>query len=157
MKFVLSTSKAKYSLEVFSLLLSSSVLNNSGQCTKLFLYSRQRGTESLVFCFTLAVHYKPSQTITPFFQLHICQPVAYTHTHTHTHTHTYTYTASLVAELVKNLPAMGQTWVQSMGWEDALEEGMATHSSILAWRIPMDRGAWGAIVHGVAKSQTCTA
>ena len=44
--------------------------------------------------------------------------------------------------------------VQSLGWEDALEEGMATHSSILAWRIPMDRGAWQAAAHGVAKSQT---
>ena len=40
------------------------------------------------------------------------------------------------------------------GWKDPLEEGMATHSSILAWRIPMDRGAWPATVHGVAKSQT---
>ena len=43
---------------------------------------------------------------------------------------------------------------QSLGWEDPLEEGMATHSSILAWRIPMDIGAWRATVHGVAKSQT---
>ena len=41
-----------------------------------------------------------------------------------------------------------------LGWEDPLEKGMATHSSILAWRIPMDRGAWRAAVHGVAKSQT---
>ena len=61
--------------------------------------------------------------------------------------------ASLVAQLVKNPPAM-QTWVQSLGWEDPLEEGMATHFSILAWRIPMDRGAWRATVHGVTKSQT---
>ena len=45
-------------------------------------------------------------------------------------------------------------WVLSLGWEDPLEEGMATHSSILAWRIPMDRGAWQAAVHRVAKSQT---
>ena len=43
---------------------------------------------------------------------------------------------SLVAQLVKNLPAMQETWVQSLGWEDPLEKGMATHSSILAWRIP---------------------
>ena len=43
--------------------------------------------------------------------------------------------ASLVAQLVKNLPAMQETWVQSLGWEDTLEEGMATHSSVLAWRI----------------------
>ena len=62
--------------------------------------------------------------------------------------------ASLVAQLVKNLPAMRETWVQPMGWEDPLEEGMATHSSILAWRIPIDRGAWWATVHGVTKSQT---
>ena len=44
--------------------------------------------------------------------------------------------AFLVAQMVKNLPAMLETWVQSLGWEDALEEGMETHSSILAWRIP---------------------
>ena len=49
---------------------------------------------------------------------------------------------SLVAQLVNNLPAMQETWVPSLGWEDPLEEGMATHSNILAWRIPMDRGAW---------------
>ena len=62
--------------------------------------------------------------------------------------------ASLVAQLVKNLAAMQETWVQSLGWEVPLEEGMGTHSSILAWRIPMDRGAWRAAVHGVKKSQT---
>ena len=50
--------------------------------------------------------------------------------------------ASLVVQMVKNLPAMRETWVRSLGWEDSLEEGMVTHSSILAWRIPMDRGAW---------------
>ena len=44
--------------------------------------------------------------------------------------------ASLVAQLVKNLPAMQETWVRSLGWEDSLEKGKATHSSILAWRIP---------------------
>ena len=44
--------------------------------------------------------------------------------------------ASLVAQLVKNLPAMQETWVGSLGWGDSLVEGMATHSSILAWRIP---------------------
>ena len=44
--------------------------------------------------------------------------------------------ASLVAQLVKNLTAMWETWVQSLGWEDPLEKGKATHSSILAWRIP---------------------
>ena len=46
------------------------------------------------------------------------------------------YGASLVVQLVKNPSAMRETWVQSMGWEDPLEKGMATHSSILAWRIP---------------------
>ena len=46
------------------------------------------------------------------------------------------FTASLVAQQVKNLPAMQETWVQSLGWEDPLEKGKATHSSILAWRIP---------------------
>ena len=61
------------------------------------------------------------------------------------------YGASLVAQTVKNPPAMRETWVQSLGWEDSLEEGMATHSSVLAWRISMDRGAWQARVHGVAK------
>ena len=47
-----------------------------------------------------------------------------------------------MAQMVKNLPVMPETWVQSLGQEDPLEEGMATQSSILAWRIPMDRGAW---------------
>ena len=67
------------------------------------------------------------------------------------HQHSWAF---LVAQLVKNLPAMWETWVQSLDWEDPLEKGMATHSSPLAWRIPMDRGAWWATVHGVAKSQT---
>ena len=56
--------------------------------------------------------------------------------------------------MVENPPAMWEIWVQSLGWGDPLEEGMATRSSILAWRIPMDRGAWRPAVHGVAKSQT---
>ena len=64
------------------------------------------------------------------------------------------YWASLVAQLVKNSPAMQETWVQSMGWENPLVQGMATYSSILAWRIPMDRGAWQAAVQGDARSQT---
>ena len=54
----------------------------------------------------------------------------------------------------KNLPAMWETWVQPLGWEDPLEEGLATHSSILAWRIPIDKVAWRATVYLVAKSQT---
>ena len=44
--------------------------------------------------------------------------------------------SSLVVQMVKNLPAMWETWVQSLVWEDPLEKGMATHSSILAWRVP---------------------
>ena len=44
--------------------------------------------------------------------------------------------------VVKYVPVMQETWVPSLGWEDFLEEGMATHSSILAWRIPMDRAWW---------------
>ena len=65
-----------------------------------------------------------------------------------------------VAQMVKNLPATQETRVRSLDWEDLLEKGMATHSSILAWRIPwtlensMDREAWQATVRGVAKSQT---
>ena len=57
-----------------------------------------------------------------------------------------------LALLVKNLPAMQETWVWSLGWEDPIEEDMATHSSILAWRIPTDRGAWWATVHRVTQS-----
>ena len=55
-----------------------------------------------------------------------------------------------MAQMVKNLPAMQETWVQSLGWEDSLEEGIATHSGILS----MDRRVWRAIVQGVAKSGT---
>ena len=53
----------------------------------------------------------------------------------------YTW-ASLVAQMVKNPPAMQESWVRTLDREDPLEEGMATHSSILAWKIPMDRGTW---------------
>ena len=62
--------------------------------------------------------------------------------------------ASLVAQLVKNPPAMQETLVQFLGWKDPLEEDLATHSRILAWRIPTDREAWWATVHGVRKRQT---
>ena len=62
--------------------------------------------------------------------------------------------ASLVAQMVKNLPAMWKTWVWSLCSENHLEKGMATHSSILAWRILLDRRAWRATVHGVAESNT---
>ena len=59
-----------------------------------------------------------------------------------------------MAQSVKNPPVMRETRVPFLGWEDPLEEGMATHSSVLAWRIPRDRGAWRAAVHGVVKSWT---
>ena len=59
-----------------------------------------------------------------------------------------------MAQTVKNPPAMQETWVQSLVWEDPLEEGMATHSNILAWRIAMDGEAWQFAIHGVAKSWT---
>ena len=90
------------------------------------------------------------------FSVAIVNDVAlHTHTHTHTHTHNHFnfhlfvaktsffffyfpgrfYRASLVAQMVKNLPAMQETGVCSLGWEDPLEKAMAMHSSILAWRI----------------------
>ena len=56
-----------------------------------------------------------------------------------------------LAQTVKNLPAMQETWIRSLDWEDPLEEGMATHSSIFAWKISMDRGAWRATVNVVAE------
>ena len=59
--------------------------------------------------------------------------------------------ASLVAQLVKNLPAVWETWVQTLGWEGPLEKGKATHSRILAWRILMD-----CILHGIAKESDRT-
>ena len=52
-----------------------------------------------------------------------------------------------MAQMVKNPPTMQETWVRSLDWEDALEEGMETHSRILAWRIPMERGAWCGAAH----------
>ena len=58
-----------------------------------------------------------------------------------------------MAQMLKNLPAMQETWVKSLGWKDLLEEGMATHTSILVRRIPMDRKTWQATVYGVTKSQ----
>ena len=56
--------------------------------------------------------------------------------------------------MVKSLPAMQEIRVGSLGWEDALEKGMATHSSIFAWRIPCTEEPGGATLHGVTKSQT---
>ena len=55
--------------------------------------------------------------------------------------------------MVKNPLAMGETWLQSLDGEDHLEKGMDTHSSIVAWENPMNRGAWWATVHGVVKSE----
>ena len=59
----------------------------------------------------------------------------------------------MVAQTVKSPPAVQETWVQSLGREDPLEEGTAAHSNVLACRIPMDRGAWRTAVHGVTGSQ----
>ena len=56
-----------------------------------------------------------------------------------------------MVQTVKNLPAMQETWVRFLGCKDSLEKEMATHPSICAWRIPMDRGAWQATVHGVQR------
>ena len=61
---------------------------------------------------------------------------------------------SLVAQTVKNLPAVQETWVRSLGWEDPLEKGTAPHSSISGLENSMDRGTWQATVHGIAKSHT---
>ena len=58
----------------------------------------------------------------------------------------FPFLGTTMAQSVKNLLAMLEIWVRSLGWEDPLEEGMATHSSILAWRIPMGRGPWWAAV-----------
>ena len=68
-----------------------------------------------------------------------------------TNTILISHDSSLVAQTVKNVPAMWEVWVGSLGWEDPLKEGMATHSNILAWRIPTDREAWWAAVYGVAE------
>ena len=58
--------------------------------------------------------------------------------------------------MVKNLPAMHEVWFPSLGQEDSLEKEMATHSSILAWGKPMDRGVWQATVHGVKRESDMT-
>ena len=59
----------------------------------------------------------------------------------------------MVAQTVKNPPALRDTWFRSLGWEDPLKEGMATHSSSLAWSIPWTE-VWQATAHGVTKSWT---
>ena len=61
---------------------------------------------------------------------------------------------SLGVQMVKNPHAMWETWVRSLGWEDPLEEGLATRSNTPAWGIPMERGAWWATIRRVAKSWT---
>ena len=61
-----------------------------------------------------------------------------------------------MAQLVNKLPAMQETPVRFLGWEDPMREGMETHSSILVWRIPMDRGAWWATVRGDHKELDTT-
>ena len=77
----------------------------------------------------------------------------YTHTHTHTHTlPRYNESTHNYFSVVMNPPTMQETQVQFLIQEDPLEKEMATHCSILTWRIPMDRGAWQATVHGVTKS-----
>ena len=64
--------------------------------------------------------------------------------------------ASLVAQMVKNPPAMWETWIQSLGQEDPQEQGMATCFSILTWKKPLNRGAWRAPVHGGHKESDMT-
>jgi len=66
----------------------------------------------------------------------------------------YATWASLVAQTGKNLPTMQENPSLILGWEDSLEKEMATHSSVLAWRNPIDRGAWQVTVHGVARILT---
>ena len=68
--------------------------------------------------------------------------------------YTFLYIASLVAQMVKNPPAKWETQVRSLGWKDPPKEDMTTHSSILAQRVPMDRGAQQVTVHGVTQSQS---
>ena len=65
--------------------------------------------------------------------------------------HSIELKASLVVQIVKNLPAMQESRVRSLGWEDPLEKGTATHSRIIAWRIPWTEEPWRATVHGVAE------
>ena len=64
------------------------------------------------------------------------------------------YQAPLVVQMVENPPVTQEAWVRYLGWEDPLEEGMATHSSFLVWKIPMDRGAWWATVHVITNSRS---
>ena len=90
-----------------------------------------------------------------YIETHTHMHIHCLHTHTHTHTHIYIHRASQRLrgkESVCEAGASGDAY--SIPGEDPLEEGMAAHPSILSWRIPMDRGAWWATVHGVSKSWT---
>jgi len=83
-----------------------------------------------------------------------CQPLPPCHHHLlGNDASIYCGRSSLVAQTVKSIPTMQETWVQSLGWQDPLEEGMATHSTIPGWRIPWTEEPGGLTVHGVAKSQ----
>ena len=99
-----------------------------------------------------AAHHPPRERF-PYLMAVACQDLTVSLGSTSTGPSCLTRTrASLVPQTVKNLPAMQETWVQSPGWEDPLKEGMATHSSILAWRIPMDRGGFRAPMESVGYS-----
>ena len=110
-----------------------------------------------IFSLILRVVYDPEIPLLAIYpekiiiQKDMCIPVFIAALFTIARTWTWT---SLVAQMVKNLPAMRETRVHSLGWEDALKEGMAIYSSILTWRITMDRRTWQVIVHVVTKSQT---
>ena len=98
----------------------------------------------------------PVSSVHAIFQARILEWVAISYstsvTYVYLNSALFMFWASLVAQMIKNLPAMHKSWVWSMCWEYPLEKHMATHSSILAWRIPMDRGAWQATVHGATQS-----
>ena len=111
------------------------------------LATNKKLTQSLCFCKTtletvLSFHLGPPFILPASIKLYIHPKEASSRSYAE------------VFQTVKNLPAMQNTQVQSLGWEDPQEKKMATHSSILAWRLLMDRGFWRATVHGVAKSWT---
>ena len=112
------------------------------QPTPVFLTGESQGRGSLLGC-RLWGH--TESDMTEVTQHSIAQhSIAYIHL----------YRAFLVAQTAKNLPTMWETWVQSLGWEDPLEQEMATPSSILAWRIPWTEEPGGQQSMGVTKSQT---
>ena len=71
-----------------------------------------------------------------YIYIYIYKSVVYIHTYMYTYIHIHKYKIPLVTQRLKSLPEMRETWVWSLGWEDSLKKGMATHSSILVWRIP---------------------